>query len=422
MTVPIMLPEYKAAIESIQKNPVTFLSGPAGSGKSTFIKFIRSKVKNSLLLAPTGIAAININGRTIHSVFKLPPKFLTEEDIKFMKSEIRQFLKSTNLIIIDEVSMVSSNLLDALDSILQKNMNNDKPFGGIHILLVGDLFQLPPIVSYETRELFDACYPSPMFFDSYVINNLIEKNQFTAVKLNAVMRQKDDVFIKILNCIRTGRNAEKAVMLLNKRANYADKSPDGFVQITPYNEVSDRTNQEKLDEISNAPKTYFGIVSGKFNPRNFPVPQALTLKVGAQIMVTKNIDENIVNGTIGRILKLDEEHVTVLTDSQIVIKLEKTTWTEYGYGQDEKGKITSEIVGIYTQFPVKLAWSMTIHKVQSATIKNLYVDMSKGAFAPGMLYVALSRATQLETLYLSKPISYEDVIIDQNVVNFYNGF
>lgn len=418
----ILLPEYKEAIKSIQSNPLTFVSGPAGSGKSTFIKYIQKKVKNSVLLAPTGIAAINIGGRTIHSVFKLPPKFITEEDIKFLKGEIRQYLKSTNLIIIDEVSMVSSNLLDALDSILQKNMNNDLPFGGIHILLVGDLFQLPPIVSYETQDLFNSCYASPMFFDSFVIQNLMEQNKFKAVKLNRVLRQKDDTFITILNAIRTGNKADIAVRLLNRKVKYLDKAPDGYVQITPYNEVSDRTNREKLDELTTPVKSYFGTVHKNFNPKNFPVAQDLSLKVGAQIMVTKNIDAEIVNGTIGRVLQLDNEFIEIKTDKDRTIRLERVTWTEYGYGRDEKGNIKSEVTGTYTQFPVKLAWSMTIHKVQSASIKNLYVDMSKGAFAPGMLYVALSRATHLESLYLSKPINYEDVIVDQNVIDFYNSF
>ena len=418
----ILLPEYKEAIASIQKNPVTFCTGPAGSGKSTFIKYIRSKVKNSILLAPTGIAAINIGGRTIHSVFKLPPKFITEEDIKFLKGEVRQYLKSTNLIIIDEVSMVSSNLLDALDSLLQKNMNNDLPFGGIHILLVGDLFQLPPIVSYETQDLFNSCYESPMFFDSYVIKSLIEQNKFKAVKLNRVLRQKDDTFITILNCIRTGHKADLAIELLNRKVKYLDSAPDGYVQITPYNEVSDRTNQQKLAEIDSPIKSYFGTVYKNFNPKNFPVAQDLSLKVGAQIMVTKNIDADIVNGTIGTVLKLDDNYIEILTDKEANVRLERTTWTEYGYTKDEKGNIKSDVVGTYTQFPVKLAWSMTIHKVQSASIKNLYVDMSKGAFAPGMLYVALSRATHLPSLYLSKPIRYEDVIVDQNVIDFYNSF
>lgn len=416
----ILLPEYAEAIQSIQTNPVTYVSGAGGTGKSTFIRYIRSKVKNSILLAPTGIAAINIGGRTIHSVFKFPPAFLTPDDIKRTNKTTRQYLQSTNLLIFDEISMVSSNLLDGVDEFLRLNMNVNKPFGGIPVLVVGDLFQLPPIVSDNTKPLFEKYYESAFFFDSACIKELIEKNQFKMVQLKTVLRQKDNKFIGILNRIRTGTDVENAIDELNDLVTYANSAPEGYVQITPYNDVSDITNIRKLEEIVCTPRTYYGNITGQFNSKNFPVAQAVTLKVGAQVMISKNISREIINGTIGTVTQLKDSSVIVKTDHGN-IEVFPATWEEYGYTL-ANGKYTSGVVGTYSQIPIKLAWSMTIHKVQSATIERLYIDMDRGSFAPGMLYVALSRATSLDGLILSKPLDYEDVIVDQHVINFYNTY
>lgn len=416
----ILLPEYAEAIQSLQTNPVTFISGAGGTGKSTFIKYIRAKVKNSILLAPTGIAAINISGRTIHSVFKFPPAFLTPDDIKRTNKTIRQYLKGTNLLIIDEISMVSSNLVDGMDEFLRLNLGVNKPFGGIPVLLVGDLFQLPPIVTDNTKPLFDEYYDSPLFFDSACIKELREKNQFKMIQLKSVLRQKDDTFINILNRIRTGTDVENAIDELNELVTYANSAPDGYVQITPYNDVSDITNKRKLDAIACTPRTYYGNITGQFNPKNLPVAQAITLKVGAQVMISKNISREIINGTVGKIVELKDCSVIVETKHG-KIEVFPTNWDEYGYTV-VNGQYTSGIVGTYTQVPLKLAWSMTIHKVQSATIEKLYVDMDRGSFAPGMLYVALSRAVTLDGLILSKPLEYNDVIVDEKVINFYNTY
>lgn len=417
----IVLPEYKKAINSIINNPVTFLSGPAGSGKSTFIRYIRSKIENSILMAPTGIAAINIKGRTIHSVLKIPPKFIISEDIRRLNADERKFLKATSLIIIDETSMVSSNLMDAIDESLRKNTGVDKPFGGIHILLVGDLFQLPPIVGNDIEKIYYEFYDSPMFYDSSIIKSLIESKQFEFIRLNNVLRQKDNHFIDILNNIRVGNKVNASIDLLNSLVDYKKVAPKGYVQITPYNEVSEVTNNRNLAAIDSPLKTYFGKVCGKFNSNNFPVPQSLSLKVGAQVMITKNLSKSVVNGTVGTIKKLCEDHIYVYTNDGDDVKIEFVTWEERGYSIED-GKYKSSIVGTYSQLPIKLAWSMTIHKVQSATIQKLYIDMDKGAFAPGMLYVALSRAVSLDGLILSKPLLYDDVIVDSSVLDFYNRF
>ena len=417
----IVLPEYKKTINSIINNPVTFLSGPAGSGKSTFIRYIRSKIENSILMAPTGIAAINIKGRTIHSVLKIPPKFIISEDIRRLNADERKFLKATSLIIIDETSMVSSNLMDAIDESLRKNTGVDKPFGGIHILLVGDLFQLPPIVGNDIEKIYYEFYDSPMFYDSSIIKSLIESKQFEFIRLNNVLRQKDNHFIDILNNIRIGNKVNESIDLLNSLVDYKPIAPKGYVQITPYNEVSEVTNNRNLVAIDSPLKTYFGKVCGKFNQKNFPVPQSLSLKVGAQVMITKNLSPSIVNGTVGTVKKLCEDHIYVYTNDEDDVKIEFVKWEEQGHSMVD-GKYKSSVIGTYSQLPIKLAWSMTIHKVQSATIQKLYIDMDKGAFAPGMLYVALSRAVSLDGLILSKPLLYDDVIVDSSVLDFYNRF
>lgn len=415
----VLLPEYKEAIKSIINNPVTFVSGPAGSGKSTFIRYIQGKIKNSILVAPTGIAAINIGGRTIHSFFKIPAKFVMEGDIKRLDPETQAFLRMTSLIIIDEISMVSSNLMDALDSSLQKNLGNDKPFGGIHILLVGDLFQLPPVVNDLTENIFYDYYDSPMFFDSYIIQNIMKEGKMGTVKLKQVMRQKDNKFVDILNNIRMGIDLEDSIDELNLLVNYNDQSPKGYVQITPYKEVSDLTNDKKLKQIDSQVKTYFGDITGNFSIKNCPVNQTLMLKVGAQVMISKNLSDNIVNGTVGQIKELHDDHVIVDVNGAN-IEIYRSKWEEYGYSKVKSG-YESNIIGSFTQIPLKLAWSLTIHKVQSATIEKLHIDMNKGAFAPGMLYVALSRAVSIQGLSTTKPFDSDDVMIDPHVLNFYNG-
>lgn len=425
----VVFDEYREAIRSITNNSVTFISGEAGSGKSTFIHYIRNIVKNSLLLAPTGLAAVNIGGRTIHSFFKFPPTFLIESDIVRLKADVCSYLRSTNLIIIDEISMVSSNLLDAVDSTLRLSMGVDAPFGGIPLLVVGDLCQLAPIVGNDrvVVEAYMELYDSEYFFDSNVMHEVIAKDDFKLIMLKKVMRQKDDRFVKILSAIRNDRKSNIAIDILNKVCNFETISPDEYVQITPYNEVSNNTNNRKLMAIESDLKVYYGSVEGKFNKNNFPVDQTLKLKVGAQIMVCKNLSPTIVNGSIGVVRSMESNYIIVdLFDGQHNIKIEFAKWDEYGLGKsynaEGQGQYSNGIVGSYRQLPIKLAWSMTIHKAQGATIQNLYIDMNKGAFATGMLYVALSRATQLDTLILSKPLNYEDVLIDDRVLSFYKKF
>lgn len=414
MTNFVMLPEYKEVIASLKTNPLTFVSGSAGTGKSTLINYIRSKVDKCLLLAPTGIAALNIGGKTIHSVCKFPPHFIKESDIKSLSTVHRAYFTQINLLILDEISMASSNLIDSLNIFLQKNRGIFEPFGGVHVMFVGDLFQLPPIVNDDYS---NSNYDSEYFFDSHIVKYLIQQNKFKMVKLNKVLRQSDDMFVTILNNIRTGKNISNTVNVLNKLVKVSDEMPDGYIQITPYNDISDVTNKRKLESIDSQIKTYFGKVNN-FNLKNCTVPQVLSLKIGAQVMLSKNLpSKGLVNGQHGKVVNLNESSVVVKFNNGDVHEIEESIWEEKSLPNAE-GKITT--TGTFLQIPLKLSWSITIHKVQSTTIDKLYIDMDRGAFAPGMLYVALSRARSLNGLIVSKYIDETDIIVDQRCINFYN--
>jgi ATP-dependent exoDNAse (exonuclease V) alpha subunit len=419
MSAFVKLPEYDEAIQSILKNQVTYLSGSAGTGKSTFIKYIKSKVSKHLLLAPTGIAALNIGGKTIHSTFKFPAKFIFESDIKKLNVEYQAFISQISLIIIDEVSMVSANLIDAVDIFLRKNLGKDVPFGGIKILLVGDLFQLPPVVQNNVEHIYRDYYKTNFFFSSNIIKDLIKKNLFKMVELKSVMRQKgDDLFISILQNIRVGSNISDSIDILNEYATINKELLDGYLHITPYKDVCNYLNSSKLDSINSQGKSYFSYINGDIIPSNFPVDEVIQLKIGAQVMIIKNMpDQNIINGSIGKVTFLGQDNVIVdVNGTNIVLKYNK--WSEYRY-KKVNGVFTSTLSGEFQQIPLRLAWSMTIHKVQSASIDKLHIDMDRGAFESGMLYVALSRARSINGLSLSKPLKYDDVIVNQDVLNFY---
>lgn len=413
-----MTDEYRQAIKSIQINPITFLHGSAGTGKSTLIKYIMSKLSNVVLLAPTGVSALNIGGKTVHSFFKLAPKFLFESDAKRIYGSKYDLIRTANLIIIDEVPMLSSNVLDIVDLSLKKTLRNDLPFGGIPILLVGDCFQLSPIVN---DSLYNKYYDSSMFYDSNVIKQAFIDDTIKIVNLTEVHRQKNPLFIKILNYIRVGSHIEDVIKVLNIKANISKVAPSGYVHITPYNSVVDTTNQKELDALNGEVKTYFGSVTGKFNEKNIPVSKVLSLKVDAQVMLCRNDSEiGHVNGSIGKVVSLGKDYVEVLFQGDdIVRKIQTVCWEEYDYVKLKDDTYNSLVVGTYMQIPLKLAWCMTIHKVQSATIPKLYIDLDKGAFSHGMLYVALSRAVSLDCLVLSKKVCYDDVIIDENIIKFY---
>ena len=374
-----ILDEYKQVDELVKgKAPLIFVTGGGGTGKSTFIKWLSDKYYGRVIkCAPTGIAALNISGKTIHSVFRLPPKFITKEDIKVLPSNQAKVIFNTDVIIIDEISMVTSNMLDAVDLFLQANMRSKKPFGGKTVIIVGDMFQLPPIVGTNVSDVYFKMYDTAYFIGA----NVMKQVDFEFIELQKVRRQKDDVFIDILSNIRTGQNIKDSIDLLNDRCRILIEPEPGSVVLSPRNNEVEARNNSELKRIRNVKEfSYDGTISGEFKNDRLPSPFFLDLKVGAQVSFTANLKEGIVNGTVGKVVGLydDKVQVQVLSTSEIVT-VEKYTWEEFTYKFNEyKKQVESKPCGTYEQIPLKLAWASTIHKCVS---KDTLVETPKGKVA-----------------------------------------
>lgn len=398
-----------------------FLTGRAGTGKSTLLNYFRSNTgKKHIVLAPTGLAAIQVGGSTIHSFFGFPLREIIEDD-----PEIREWsathprlkiLWEAETIIIDEVSMVRADILDAVDQSLRLNLKNDIPFGGKQLILIGDVFQLPPVTSDNGRlqpENEDES-TSPYFFASRVYRQCKPR----IVELTKIHRQSDDDFIFVLNRLRTGIADETDLDVLNVRC--TDERSDFGVTLTTTNSIADRVNDEELDDIISRPFFFSGVVEGKFPENNLPAPKTLTLKRGAQVMMVKNdASGRWVNGSIGKIETIDELEIRVRFKDGALHYVERVTWEHKSYVWDKKAHtITFSIEGTYRQFPLRLAWAITIHKSQGLTFDDVTIDLGKGAFAHGQLYVALSRCKTLEGIKLKRKILASDMMVDESVASF----
>lgn len=417
-----MLPEnyvmdegVKEAIEAIDNNePVVYLAGKAGVGKSTFIQYIRRNTKKiHVVVASTGIAALNVQGQTIHSFFQFPPKMLENVDIKSRDEEI---LKKLELIIVDEVSMVRADVMDAMDFALRKWRRDKRPFGGVQMLLVGDCFQLSPVVTDNERVVFDRLYRSPWFFDA----NVFKKVKIHPVELKTIYRQTDSRFIELLHHLRIKKDLQNTIDILNSECNMRRK--ESALYLTPTNQFANVVNREMLDCLTGqeflyeAVRTGYVSVGGK---ENLPVPEELRLKNGARVMIKKNI-EGAVNGSLGTVLSCGRDCVDVELDSGGVVSVVPETWTSYKYVYNtDTESVEALIAGKYTQIPLILGWAVTIHKSQGLTLDSVELDLGRGCFASGQAYVALSRCKRLETLTLTEPLTVNDVIIDQRVIEFH---
>ena len=405
------------AFSAIKKNyPFVFVTGKAGTGKSTFIQYVvESFSGGAVVVAPTGIAALNVRGQTIHSFFRFPPRLFDSSEIKDRRDNLVNNLK---LIIIDEISMVRADLMDHIDEALQKWTRKRKPFGGIQVMVVGDLFQLPPVVAGEQeRQFIDSNYGTPWFFSA----KAFESVDVYAIELKHVYRQADPYFIEKLNRIRTNSDHEDAVTELNQlcqRDNYAGES---ILILTATNRHAEGYNQRNLSKIPQPSKTYVGVIEGKFGltEERLPAPMELVLKPSAQVMVTKNVG-GVVNGTIGNVQSLDDHSVTIRTlEDNRQVTLVKEKWERYTYKWNPSaGKISTQVVGTYEQVPLMLGWAITIHKCQGLTMDSVFIDLGSGAFAPGQTYVALSRCRTIDGISFAKPISMRDVMADQDVLEF----
>lgn len=406
-----------------------FLTGKAGTGKTTFLRRLRDESgKRMVVLAPTGVAAINAGGMTIHSFFQLPfapfvpgRGFLGEEK-RFMRigKEKRRLISSLDLIVIDEISMVRPDILDGVDSILRRMRGNDSPFGGVQLLLIGDLRQLAPVVKPDEWSLLRDYYSSPYFFESMAL----KQAGFVAVELKHIYRQQDPGFISLLNAIRDGHSDMDTLNRLNARFRpMQSQMPRNVIRLTTHNRTSDEVNRRNLDALPGRETTFEANVTGKFPESSFPAERFLTLKEGARVMFIKNdtgTARRYYNGLIGTVTHIGEESVTVRPDDRSLPPIEAayTDWENISYSIDEATRnITQHVDGVFSQLPLRLAWAITIHKSQGLTFDNAIIDASH-SFAPGQLYVALSRCRTLEGMVLESPVASGAVIIDRVVNTF----
>ena len=403
-----------------------FLTGKAGTGKTTFLLNLEKKLsKRMVVLAPTGIAAINAHGMTIHSFFQLPftpyipgYEFKKEQNYKIGKNKLK-LINSIDLLVIDEISMVRADLLDAVDTELRRIRKNERPFGGIQLLMIGDLQQLPPVVNDTTWAILRQYYETPYFFSSKVLT----KASFLTVELDKVYRQSDDYFLSILNKIRDGKNDAETLSEINCRyiPNFRPAREEGYIQLMTHNEQVTTINNECLDDLPGE-KSHFGaVIKGKFPESSFPTEQNLILKIGAQIMFVKNdVNKRFFNGMIGMIVDILEDKILVSPKGKhsTVIEVVPEEWTNVKYALDkETHEIVEVLEGTFTQYPVKLAWAITVHKSQGLTFDKVIIDVSS-SFSHGQTYVALSRCKTLEGIVLSNPIPASAIISDNVIKKF----
>lgn len=425
--------EWQQALKIVENTRGSlFLTGKAGTGKSTFLRYVAENTKKKhVVLAPTGIAAINAGGSTIHSFFRLPFHPLLPNDSRYNVRNMRKTLKYSNdhikiirdveLIIIDEISMVRADIIDFIDKVLRVYCHNMRePFGGKQMLFVGDIFQLEPVLKEDERQLVQPFYPSAYFFDAKVFANM----QLVSIELQKVYRQTDSTFINILDRIRNNTATQADLKVLNDRVGANLHLRDSALAITlaSRRDTVDFINNQKLAELEGKPSIFFGEIKGEYPESSLPSPMELAVKPGAQVIFVKNDkDKRFVNGTLGVIVGIDEEVgiISIVKENGEEVDLERDTWENMRYTYNEKEqKIEEEMLGCYTQFPICLAWAITIHKSQGLNFRQVKLDFSGGVFAGGQTYVALSRCTSLEGISMRQPIKPTDIFVNAEVVRF----
>jgi len=410
--------EFKNVIKKINKtNNSYFITGKAGTGKSTLLQYLYNTTKKKcVLLAPTGRAAINIEGQTLHSFFHLDWGVLQAEDYNHNFINEARYV---TMIIIDEISMVRADILDSIDQSLRYTMNNSRPFGGKQMIFFGDPYQLPPVVpeSEEVRRYFTEYYKSPYFFDSLVYN----QSNFKVIELQKVFRQEDAAFINTLNKIRIGSYTDNDLSFINERVMDNDDISDLKMVLTPYKAKAAFINNSELEAIDSEERVFHASIEGRIKPSNVPAQEILKIKKGAQVMFVKNNGNVWVNGDLGTVAGFEDDKVVVKKNGTNYI-VEKATWEDYCYKIDPvTKKITKTVLGGFTQIPLILAWAITIHKGQGATLTRVHIDFNRGAFSFGQAYVAISRTKKITDMTLERPILSSDIRADSRVNDYYNS-
>lgn len=431
--------EFRQALELIKYTRQSlFLTGKAGTGKSTFLRYICDNVKKKhVVLAPTGIAAINAGGSTLHSFFRLPfhPLLPDDPNLSLQRGRIHQFLRYTKehrklleeleLVIIDEISMVRADIIDAVDRILRVYSHNlREPFGGKQLLLVGDVYQLEPVVKGDERDILNRFYPNPFFFSARVFSQI----DLVSIELQKVYRQSDPAFVGVLDHIRNAQLTDTDLQVLNARCGtqIEDDEADMYITLATRRDTVDYINERKLEELPGEAVIFHGQTEGDFPESSLPTTRDLELKPGAQVIFVKNDGERRwVNGTIGVVSGFDEEQriLYIITDDGHECDVRPESWRNIRYKYNEKKKeIEEEVLGTFTQFPVRLAWAITVHKSQGLTFSRVVIDLTGGVFAGGQTYVALSRCTSLEGMQLRQPIRRADVFVRPEITQFARRF
>ena len=429
-------PEFQDAWDVLQHtHRSVFLTGKAGTGKSTFLKFIRDNTKKkTVVLAPTGIAAVNVGGQTMHSFFKIPFKPMLPDDpdysnparmrkmLRYTKEKVK-LIRELELIIIDEISMVRADIIDFVDRVLRVYSGNmHEPFGGKQLLLVGDIFQLEPVVTHDTRDILRRFYRNFFFFNARAFDQI----NLVAIELRKIYRQSDTDFIALLDRVRINRATSTDIARLNQRCNpdYQEVSGDFAITLATRRDTVDSINDEHMKALKTPEYVYEGTIEGDFPENSLPTALNLVLKEGAQVIFIRNDKQGRwCNGTIGIVTRLSENSVFVALETGEEMRVEWEVWEnmQYTYNEKEK-KVEEKVLGSFSQIPIKPAWALTVHRSQGLTFNHVVIDFAGGAFTGGQTYVALSRCTSLEGITLLKPLSERDIIVNMAVVEFSRQF